>query len=91
MVLGCDHSEEKHSEYLKCFDSSGYEVYRCECGALINIADPHNESWDLHTVSMSQHDITVMMRQILAPIEKDMRAAATALAGHANAIKNLIT
>jgi hypothetical protein len=37
----CDHGEGKDTTYLPIFNDVG-EVYMCECGALIDIANPKN-------------------------------------------------
>ena len=39
--MTCNHDEDKMAEYLPAFDDAG-EVWRCQCGALINIANPDN-------------------------------------------------
>jgi hypothetical protein len=36
--MKCDHGTTKKETYIPAFDCVG-EVYMCECGALLNIAD----------------------------------------------------
>lgn len=62
----CDHGEDKRSEYVDAFDILGYEVYRCECGALINIQDEDNCCGEEGDKTMSCEDIGEMGRALVA-------------------------
>ncbi len=39
----CDHNG-RHYDHIEAIDHPDYEVYRCECGALVNLRDPRNEN-----------------------------------------------
>lgn len=60
----CDHNDGLQHIYLGCFDCPGYEIYMCECGALVNVQDKRNYTGDEYVV-MTPEDIEMMMLQIL--------------------------
>jgi len=63
MTQPCKHGEEVPHVYLECLDYPGYEVYLCQCGALINIRDRRNfsgETWHM----MDAKDIAEMIEVI---------------------------
>lgn len=62
----CNHDDNKNAEYLEVFDFLGYEVYRCECGVLINSADPMN--YDNPINPMTAKEIIEMMESIIHPV-----------------------
>lgn len=63
----CNHDEKKNKEYLEVFDFLGYEIYRCECGALFNIQDKRNYTMENVHV-MTADEITKMMEETIHPI-----------------------
>lgn len=69
----CDHDENKRNEFLDVFDYFRYEIYICECGALINIQDKKNFDFPMH--AMTKDEITQMMIDIMHPIMQSMADA----------------
>ena len=70
----CNHDDNKNHEYLEVFDFLGYEVYRCECGALFNTQDKRNYTMkNVHV--MAADEITTMMEEIIHPIMQSMADA----------------
>ena len=63
----CNHDDNKNAEYLEVFDFLGYEIYRCECGALFNIQDERNYTMETVHV-MTADEITKMMEEIIHPV-----------------------
>lgn len=61
----CSHDEGKNHVHLEIVDHEDYEVYVCECGALINICDPKTYYEPIHP--MTAAEITEML-QAVAPI-----------------------
>jgi len=61
----CNHNENLEHTYLEIIDHDIYEVYVCECGALINIRDPKNYSDPVHP--MNADEIAAMLR-VVTPI-----------------------
>ena len=58
----CNHDENKDTTYMPIFNDSG-EVYLCECGALIDIANEKNYRETLHP--MTAEEITEAVRYLV--------------------------
>ena len=67
----CIHDDSKGETYLECFDVDGYEIYLCECGALINISDPKNYNSDLGN-AMSADEIKKMIAEVVQSAIKEI-------------------
>ena len=62
----CNHDENHDSDYLSAIDHPDYEVYRCECGALVNLRDPLNSDvGPLH--AMTVDEINRMVTVLTSP------------------------
>jgi len=64
----CNHDETKTAYYLSFLDFPGYEIYMCECGALIDIANLKNYGDPVHP--MTPDEIQKLMNDVFAPIKK---------------------
>jgi hypothetical protein len=71
----CNHADDKGNEYLSCFEAPGYEIYLCECGALINIRDAKN--YHNPVCPMTADEIHCMIQDLVSEPLKDILSAAS--------------
>lgn len=64
----CNHDENKQTTCLTFLDFHGHEIYMCECGALIDIADKKNYSEPFYP--MTPEELRMLLNDIFAPIKK---------------------
>lgn len=73
----CNHEDSKNAEYLEEFDYPGYEIYVCECGALLNIQDKRN--WNPPYQPMTADEIKEMLESVIHPIMQTLDDTMTEL------------
>lgn len=71
----CDHGDDKGNTWLMKADVPGYEVYVCECGALINIQDKKN--YDKAQYAMTSEEIEEMIECILVDMKMKLGMSLT--------------
>ena len=65
----CNHDDDtKSSEFLNSLDFLGYEIYLCECGALINIQDQRRGP----NIPMNKTDIDTMIANLETKIRNEI-------------------
>jgi len=69
----CNHSMLAPREYLGIFDTPDHEVYRCQCGVLINYRHPDNSEYPERP--MSALEIEDMIQALIERIHTPLRDA----------------